>query len=150
MGWLFALLSLTACDAGVPAKAGTKVTFDDVCDKGNEGKRVSLEGFLDFPARFNAKASSIVMRFHAAPSRSARAIGARTRLSAGSNTVIAPPDRYNETDLKVITHDGKFAGYRTRLKLTGIAGFSDSLETRDFTCFIKDVRIELAGVAAAQ
>lgn len=139
-------LVVLGCDAGAPPADGKRVSFDTVCDKDNLGKRVALEGFLDFPNRFNAKAATIVMRFQAAPTRSSRAIGARVKLNAGTNTIVAPPDKYNETDLKAITHDGKSAGYRTRIKLTGTMRLVDSLETRDFQCILTDTRIEIAGM----
>ena len=143
-------LSLTSCEPGEPTGDGKPVTFATVCDKENNGKRVTLEGFLDYPDRFNLKASTIVMRLQAAPTRSSTAIGARLKLNADSNTVISPPDKYNERDLKAITHDGKSTSYKTRLKVTGTMAITDSLDTRQFACFLDSARIEVAGVAATK
>jgi hypothetical protein len=140
---------LAGCGDGVPPGDGTVVTFDTVCDKGNEGKRVALEGFLDFPDRFNAKAATVVMKLKAAPTQTSRTIGARVKLNAGNNALAAPPDKYNENDLRAISHDGKPAGYRTRLKITGTMTYTDSLETRAFTCHLADTRIELAGAISS-
>jgi hypothetical protein len=144
------VLQIAGCNSEVPAGDGLRVNFVAACDKANEGKRVSLEGFLDFPDRFNAKASTIVMRFKAAPTRTSNMLGVSVKLNAGTNTIVAPPDKYHEGDLKALTYDGKSAGYRTRLKVTGTVSNPDSLDTREFKCVLKDTRIELAGAVVAQ
>ncbi len=141
---------IIGCGADVSVGDGKVVAFDTVCDKDKEGKRVTLEGFLDFPDRFNAKASSIVMRLQAAPTRTSRVIGARVKLNAGTNTIVAPPDKYNETDLKAVTHDGKSAGHKTRLKIAGVMLYSESLDTREFKCFLTGAQIEIAGAASSK
>lgn len=147
IGCIGFMLLVTGCEVDAPSGDGKWVTFDTACEKDNEGKRVTVEGFLDFPDRFNAKASSIVMRFKAAPTRTSNMLGVRVKLNSGSNTIVAPPDKYNESDLKAITYDGKTVGYRTRLKATGVVSYTDSLDTREFRCFLTSTQLELAGAA---
>jgi hypothetical protein len=142
-----ALAVSAGCNSDTPTAQGVLVTFDTVCDTSNEGKRVALEGFLNFPSKFNAKAPSIVMRLQGAPTRTSKVIGASFSLNAGSNTIIAPPDKYNENDLKAITHDGKSADYTTRVKVTGVVSYSNSLDSLAFKCLITNTRLEIAGVA---
>ena len=148
--YALALLQMVGCGTDTPAGDGKMVTFDTVCNKAHEGAVVTLEGFLDFPSRFNAKAATIVMRLQAAPTRTSRFIGARVTLNAGTNTIIPPPDKYNESDLKALTHDGKPANYKTRVKVTGAMRFVDSLETREFQCVLTNTRVDLAGEAASK
>jgi hypothetical protein len=135
---------IVGCDGDAPSGDGTVVTFDSVCDKGNEGKQVTLEGFLDFPEKFNAKASSIVMRLQAAPTRTSKVIGVSVKLNAGTNAVAAPRDKYNETDLRATTYDGKAVRYTTRVKVTGGMSYSDSLDSLAFKCFLTNPRIAIA------
>lgn len=74
--------AVTGCDGNEERPRATVATFDSVCDKSNVNKLVSLEGFLDFPDKFNAKA----------PTRTSKEIGAVVRLGATSNAVHAPPN----------------------------------------------------------
>lgn len=148
IGGVCVLFLMPGCNSDAPPTQGKLLTFDTVCDKDNEGKRVSLEGFLNFPGKFNAKAPLIVMRLQSAPTRTSKGIGVSLKLNAGTNTVEAPPDKYNERDLKATTWDRKTVYYNTRVKVTGEMSYSNSLDSLGFNCLIVDTRIELAGAVA--
>jgi hypothetical protein len=61
-GLMVRSLLLTGC-ASEPPTAGELTAFDAVCDHANDGKRVTVEGYLILPDEFT-ESSSVVMRLY--------------------------------------------------------------------------------------
>jgi hypothetical protein len=58
---MLSVLFLGACESGPPTR-GLRVAFNAVCNKENEGKRVMVEGYVNFPHSFKEDEVSIMLR----------------------------------------------------------------------------------------
>ena len=113
---LLLLLGLSACREE-PATRGTLVSFEAVCDKSHEDKRVALEGYLSFPQRFKENEIFIAMRLRPALEETPqKVIGVTAKLGS---QIEMPPLRYSEKDLRVHTADGKIVGYQDKVRVSG-------------------------------
>ena len=105
------VLLLAGCATEGPPTPGTPTTYKTVCDKSNDGKRLSLEGYVDFPENFKSNEISIMMRLRPTIESSAKVVGIGVRLGNGANQVEMPPKAYSPRDIKLHTADGKVAGF---------------------------------------
>lgn len=150
MRWLRAvvivlILCMAACSEG-PKGPGVLVTFDTVCDKANDGKRLALEGYLDFPESFKSKEITIMMRMHPALGpRGPAVVGVSVPLGNAANQVELPPKQFTAADLKLHTQDGQVAGFRDKVKVSGTMYFPSSIAQVEFRCGLTNVLIERAG-----
>lgn len=135
------VMQLAGCGEEGPATVGELVTFDTVCDKANESKRVALEGYLDFPNEFKSKDLSIMMRLRAAPGAKDRVVGASVRLGTSPNNVAVPPKTFSVKDLKLTMNDGKTAGYADKIKVSGKM-YYPIVAQDDFKCGLTNTLIE--------
>jgi hypothetical protein len=139
---LLLLLMLTACSEGPPTP-GTLVTFDNVCDKANEGKRVAVEGYLTFPSEFKEHDISIMMRLRPAPDgHSKNVIGASVKLGS---QVEEPPVSFSQKDMKLHAADGKVLGYHDKVRVSGSMYYPSSIAHVEFECALSNTLIESAG-----
>jgi hypothetical protein len=132
---------LGACGEA-PKGPGVPTTFDAVCDKANDGKRLSLEGYVDFPASFKSKETSIMMRLRPALDQRNKVVGVGVPLGNGPNQVEMPPKRFTSADMKVHTQDGKVLGFRDKVKVSGTMYTPSSLADVEFKCGLSNVMVE--------
>jgi len=131
-----------SCGSSEPPTTGTPTTFDHVCDKANEGKRLSLEGYLGFPEEFKERDSDVVLRLRNDPKATENIVGVVTNFGAEKNQVDKPGKSFSDADLKVHTTDGKVVGYTDKVKVSGTLGFPTALATVEFKCRLDNPLIE--------
>ena len=141
---LSCVLLLAACSAG-PRVPGVPTTFDAVCDKSNDGKRLSLEGYVDFPSSFKSNEISIMMRLRPELRSSPRVVGVSVELGNGPNRVEMPPKSFTPENIKLHTSDGRVAGFMDKVKVSGTMYTPSSLATVEFKCGLTNVLIESTG-----
>ena len=138
----FATLFL-ACGKGEkkPPTVGESKSFAEVCDKGNDGKRVSLEGYLRLPEEVNRKIGP-VLRLYPTTDYSGKPIGVSTEIGSQPNQIGFIPKEYTDKDLKVNVANGQTAGFGTKVKVSGDVYFP--LVGQDFQCSLSNPLIEIA------
>jgi hypothetical protein len=141
------LLPLAGCNTkSEPPTVGQKVSFDRVCDRSNDNKRIAVEGFLTLPEKVSSKDKmSVLLEIRSVkdvnkPGR----VGIWTTYGTAANrvnpidTALRAPNStkkaklqdlsksklsYTHADLKVTTNDGKSIGYLDRVRVSGKVGF---------------------------
>lgn len=141
-----ALLALAsaACGGGEapgPPTAGEPREFATVCDKANEGKRVSVVGYPRFPEKFTGT-RSVMLRLYGGADYAGEPVGVQTPIGNQANQAELAPKQYTDKDLKVHTADGQVAGYGTKVKVSGKVYFP--LVGQDFKCGLENPLIESA------
>jgi hypothetical protein len=142
------LLWLGACTGLGPPTPGTPTTFEDVCGKPNEGKRLSLEGYLNFPEHFTVSKGSdptVMLLLRPSPGAGANPVGASVVLGNGPNRVAMPPKSFTPADLKLTTADGATVGYRDKVRVSGTMYYPSSIAHVDFKCGLDNSLVESAG-----
>ena len=140
------LLLLGACDRG-PRVRGAATTFEDVCGKANEGKRLALEGYLNFPDRFTVSKGddpTVMLLLRPAPELGGSAVGVSIVLGNGPNHVAMPPQSFSPMDLKMTTSDGLVAGFRDKVKVSGNM-YYPSVAAVEFKCGLDYTLVESPG-----
>jgi hypothetical protein len=141
---LLLAMHIAGCGESGPPTVGTTVTFDTVCDKANEDKRVALEGYLDFPNQFKSKEITIMMRLRHSPFAKDKVVGASVKLGTGPNHVALPPKAFTAKDVKVTANDGKTAGYADKVRVSGTM-YYPIMATQEFKCGLTNTLIESVG-----
>lgn len=72
-------------------------------------------------------------------------VGIGVALGNGPNQVEMPPKSFSAADLKLHTQDGKVAGFRDKVKVSGTMYLPSSMATVEFKCGLSNVLIESAG-----
>jgi hypothetical protein len=141
------LFPLAGCDSKPePPTVGQKVSFDRICDRSNDNKRIAVEGFLTLPEKVSSKDKiSVLLEIRSVKDVSKLGrVGVWTPYGKAANQ-IAPIDTalrapnstakaklqdlskskssYTHADLKVTTTDGKSIGYLDRVRVSGKVGF---------------------------
>lgn len=129
---------LAACSEGPPT-VGEHRDFGAVCEKANDGKRVSVEGYLRFPESFTGSLSA-VLRLYQGADFTGTPIGVQTRIGTQANQMELPPKQYTDKDLKVHLSDGQVVGIGTKVKVSGKVYFPTV--GQDFTCSLENPLIE--------
>ena len=145
---VLSLLLLGACGESGPPTPGVPTTFETVCGKANEDKRVSLEGYLDFPPQFSVSKgaeTTVMLRMRPAPDSGGAVVGASVRLGNGANHVEMPPKSYTSAHLKVHTADGATVGHRDKIKVSGTMYYPSAVAKVDFKCGLTNTLVESAG-----
>lgn len=127
-----------------PKGPGVPTTFDAVCDKANDGKRLLLEGYADFPESFKSKEASIMMRLRPALDQRTSVVGIAVPLGNGPNQVEMPPKKFTSANMKLHTQDGKVLGPRDKVKVSGTLYLPSSMAQVEFKCGLSNVSIESA------
>jgi hypothetical protein len=140
------LFTLTGCsDKPETPTVGQQASFDRVCDKSNDGKRIAVEGFLKLPEKISSKEKiSLLLEIRPAKEMSPKKLGVWTRYGDKVNQLsfvqsslgFGKPDKngklsynssrvntYTHQDLKVNTNDGKTVSYLDRVRVSGKVGF---------------------------
>jgi hypothetical protein len=127
---------LVACgNSNAPATTGEVKTFANVCDKANDGKRVSLVGFLRFPDSFTGE-QSVVLRMYETGDFKGKPVGVQTEFGTGVNQLEKVADQYTDEDLKVHLPNGQVAGFGTKVKVSGTVYFP--LVGQEFDCALQN------------
>lgn len=136
---------LGACGESGPPTPGTPIGFDTVCDKANDGKRVMLEGYLEFPQSFGAKDSSVMLRVRPSLDSWEKVVGIQANLGDATNNVAMPPLSFRKSDLKLHLADGKSAGYQDKVKVSGTMYLPSSMAQVEFKCGLSNPLFEASG-----
>ena len=156
VGLSLTALALIACSEGQPT-VGQPRTFDSVCDKANDGKRVAVEGYLRLPDtvtvitnRSGSSASEIlVVRLFQTGAYAGTPIGVDFDMGSGPYQMDElPRPSYTDKDLKVHLPDGGVATYGQKVKISGTVYFpNDALKADDvdFDCGLSNPLVEVTG-----
>jgi hypothetical protein len=137
------VLFLGACESGPPTR-GVPVAFNAVCNKDNQGKRVMVEGYVNFPDSFKENEVSIMLRMRPGLGLEEAPLGVSAKLGNEVNSIELPPSRFNNTDLKLHLADGKVAGYADKLKVSGTMYYPSSIAHVEFKCGLSNTLYEPA------
>ena len=137
------VLFLGACESGPPTR-GVPVAFNSVCNKDNEGKRVMVEGYVNFPHSFKEDEVSIMLRMRPALGLDETPLGVSAKLGNEVNNIELPPTRFNDSDLKLHLAGGKVAGYADKLKVSGTMYYPSSIAHVEFKCGLSNTLYEIA------
>lgn len=135
------LMSTSCSRSQGPPTAGELKEFGAVCDKGNDGKRVAVEGYLRFPESFTGRQSA-VLRLYQSADFTGTPIGVQMPIGGQANQMEMPPKKYSEKDLKVRLADGEVVGAGTKVRVSGTVYFPSV--TQDFTCGLENPLVERA------
>lgn len=154
IGLSAAALVLAACSEGPPT-VGQPRTFDTVCDKSNDGKRVAVEGFLRLPEtitvetnrRTGSATEIVVVRLFQSGAYAGTPIGVNFDFGRDPNTMEElPRPQYSDADLKVHLTDGRTATYGQRVKISGTVYFPNQVlksDSVDFDCGLDNPLVEM-------
>jgi hypothetical protein len=136
-------LALTACseEAPAPPTAGEPKEFAAVCDKANDGQRVTTTGYLRFPDSFTGD-MSVVLRLYETDAFEGTPIGVQTRFGTLANQVEMVQDQYTDADLEVHLADGSTVTYGTKVEVSGKVYYP--VVSQDFTCGLENPLVEPA------
>ncbi|HUA62141.1 MAG TPA: hypothetical protein VML19_25515 [Verrucomicrobiae bacterium] len=134
---------LTACGQSALPSRGVPVTFQSVCDKANQGKRVMIEGYVDFPLReVPDSAAHVVMRVRPSLSSWENTVGADARIGKGPNSIEMPPEGYKNRDLRLHLSDGQLVGYSNKTKVSGTVYAAHAEGPGEYWCALSDTLYE--------
>lgn len=139
---LLAILLAAEASSG-PLTPGTPVKFEDACDQMNEGKRLMVEGYVDFPLSFGAQDKTIVMRVRPSLASWEYTVGAAAAFGQAPNNVEAPPANYKNRDLRLHLDDGQVVTYRNKVKVSGTMYYATGAAPGAYTCALKDTLYQL-------
>jgi hypothetical protein len=144
-------LALAGCGAQGPPTVGQQVSYANVCDKSNEGKRVAVVGYLRLPQRFKLKEDTASLRLYGVPEYDSRHVRVATPFGTGPNQVRKPGDKYGDLDLQVHLADGGTATFGTPVRVSGDMYIPMVAQTGPdgFDCGLENPLIEKAPPAAA-
>ena len=135
-------LFLGACGESGPPTRGVPVPFAGACDKANEGKRVMLDGYLEFPRSFGASEDTVMMRLRPSLDSWQNVVGVGVHMGTGANNVEMPPQTFKNSDLKAHTGDGQVVGYANKIKVSGTLYLTSSLAQVEFKCGLSNPLFE--------
>jgi hypothetical protein len=105
------------------AKYGTPLTVDftQVLDKANDGKRVSIEGYVTMPTTSYQSGSSAQLDFIERPNEFSAPFNfiLSVNVGDGKNTMKTLPDKYKAEDIVITGKNGEKIGVGDRVKITG-------------------------------
>ena len=140
---VLSVLFLGACESGPPTR-GIPVAFNSVCNKDNEGKRVMVEGYVNFPHNFKEDEVSIMLRMRPALGLEETPLGVSAKLGNEVNNIELPPTHFSDSDLKLHLAGGKVAGYADKLKVSGTMYYPSSIAHVEFKCGLSNTLYEPA------
>jgi hypothetical protein len=146
-GLMVLSLLLAGC-ASEPPTAGELTAFAAVCDRANDGKRVTVEGYLILPDEFT-ESSSVVLRLYkdldayfAESNAESAKIGVTVQFGTDANQIEEVPTSYSDEDLKIHTADEQVVGYETLVRVSGKVYFP--IVEQEFACGLENPLIEVA------
>ena len=117
--------------------------FEDACNKTNEGKRLMIEGYVDFPVRFDTQDKAVVMRLRPRLASWEYTVGAAAAFGHGPNEVEMPPLNYKNRDLRLHLANGQVVTYWNKVKVSGTMYYTTGVAPGAYTCGLKDTLYEL-------
>jgi hypothetical protein len=155
VGWCAIAVAclVTACEG--PATVGQPTSFDSVCDKSDDGKRIAVQGYLRLPdtitvvtnRRGGSSTEILVVRLFQSGQYAGTPIGVNFDFGTNPNQMDAlPQPQYNDSDLKVHLGNGQVASYGQRVKVSGTVYFPNEVlknDAVDFTCGLSNPLVEL-------
>jgi hypothetical protein len=155
IGLSAAALALAACSEGPPT-VGQQHTFDSVCDKSNDGKRVAVEGYMRLPETIDVVtnqrtgkqlAQILVVRLFKSGTYAGTPIGVDFDFGKDANQMDElPRPAYSDSDLKVHLANGSTASYGQRVKISGTVYFPNQVlksDNVDFDCGLSNPLVEV-------
>jgi hypothetical protein len=141
--WMFLIpllaILLAACSSEPPT-VGTSTAFAAACDKANDGKRIAITGYLNFPDSISG--DSVVLRMFQADDFTGAPVGVQADFGIAANQVEKVTDQYVDSDLKIHLANGQISGYGSRVKVSGKVYFP--LVGQDFACGLENPLVEAA------
>jgi hypothetical protein len=139
---------VAACGQSGPPTRGVPVTFEAACDKANVGKRLMLEGYVDYPAHgYDDKAATVMLRLRPRLGGWSNTVGASAKLGHEANSVENPPEQYKDDyknrDLRLHLNDGRVVGYANKVKVSGTMYYTSALGPGDYTCGLANTLYEI-------
>lgn len=134
---------LASCGESGPPTRGVPVSFDAACAKANEGKRVMLEGYLEFPESFKASDATVMLRVRPSLDSLEHVVGASATLGSAANNVELPPQTFKRSDLKLHLANGQIAGYLDKVEVSGTMYYPSSMAQVEFKCGLGNTLYEL-------
>jgi hypothetical protein len=134
-------LVLGACESGPPTR-GVPVAFNSVCEKANEGKRIMVEGYVNYPHLFHENDVSLMLRMRPSLALQETPLGVSAKLGDQVNNVELPPEHFKQSDLKLHLADGQVVGYADKIKVSGTMYFPSSIAQVEFKCGLSDTLYE--------
>lgn len=121
-------IALAACHHE-PAKPGEVVTFQTVCtakyaeiDGAADGpvyKRVTLEGYIGAPSMMVCSDDSCSVDLYPTAAAQGKSVGAYLKVGNGANEMSKLPEKFEPSDVKLHTIDGKVLGVGAKVRVTG-------------------------------
>ena len=129
-------------------RAQAMVKGEDACAKANEGKRLMIEGYVDFPLSFDTNDKSLVMRVRPSLNSWGSTVGAVAPVGREPNHVEMPRlnstrDGYSNRDVRLHLADGQTVTYWNKVKVSGTMYFATGLAPGAYSCALKDTRFDL-------
>ena len=125
------------------------VKAEDACTKANEGKRLMIEGYVDFPLSFDTDDNSLALRVRPSLSSWALTVGAVAPVGREPNHVEMPRlnnstrQGYSNRDVRLHLADGQTVTYWNKVKVSGTMYFATGLAPGAYSCALKDTRFDL-------
>jgi len=138
---LFALLLAGCGDAKAAPTGGEAQGFSVACDKVNDGKRITVEGYLRLPDTFKAEGSVVLTLFETTDFQG-KPIGVQIDFGSQANQIDTVPMEFSDDDLNVHLADGQLAPFGTKVKVSGKVYYP--LVSQVFTCALENPLVELA------
>ena len=134
---------LAACGQSGPPTRGVPVSFTAACDKANEGKRLMIEGYVDFPeSGIDDSGGTMIMRVRPALASWENTVGASARIGNGPNAAEMPHTGYKNRDLRLHLADGAIVGYSNKTKVSGTMYYASAPGPGAYTCALSNTLYE--------
>ncbi len=125
------------------------VKAEDACAKANEGKRLMIDGYVDFPLHFDTNDRFLVMRVRPSLNSWALTVGAVAPVGREPNHVEMPRlnnstrEGYSNRDVRLHLADGQTVTYWNKVKVSGTMYSATGLAPGAYSCALKDTRFDL-------
>ena len=139
---LLSVLTAAGAQSGPPTP-GVPVKFEDACAKANEGKRLMVEGYVDFPLSFDTDDKAVVMRVRPRLASWEYTVGAAAAFGHGPNNVEMPPLNFKNRDLRLHLADGRVVTYWNKVKVSGTMFYTTGQAPGAYTCGLKNTMYQL-------
>jgi hypothetical protein len=115
--------ALVAC--GFSPKSGESI--GEVCKKENDGKTLSVAGYLVEPKMMVFCGDTCTLRLSEAPIEREPTLITSFKVGEGAGTMGKLPEKFTSKDIHVTDHAGKSFGVGQPVRLTGKLSMNDSL-----------------------
>lgn len=108
---------VAACSSPHPGKTAT---FANVCDKANEGERVTIDGYVGLLGSVMLCSDTCSLDLY--PTSKVGGMGGisfSVQVGTGKSQMAELPDHYSESDVKIETSDGTVVSTGGKVRVTG-------------------------------